>query len=112
MMFRAHSIRDVLPTDGAEFTSALTAKLLDIEAVRIADNDALVLRKAVFGLLELVGELEARLVALEGPGARQQWAERLAEVSTTPTPDEVRLGLDDELDKERATDSGDDGSTR
>ena len=94
-MFRANSILDAdVKTDGEGFSHSLMSKLVDIESTRIADNDYLVIRKAVFGLLEIVAELEARVIALEAPDLQREWKSRLADMEASPTPDAVRLGED------------------
>lgn len=64
-MSTANTIRDVPINHRAQQLSSLLAKLGDIDANRIAQDDRLVMRKAVFGLLEIVGDLEARVAALE-----------------------------------------------
>ncbi|MTD15183.1 hypothetical protein GIS00_14665 [Nakamurella sp. YIM 132087] len=91
-MFTENNIQDVEITDGAPYVRALVDKLIDLDRNRINKSDELVMRKAVFGLLEIVAELERRLVALEDPIARSEWQGRLETVSTAPTPDQVRLG--------------------
>jgi hypothetical protein len=94
-MLRANSILDADVKTGARgFSQSLMTKLVDIESTRIADNDYLVIRKAVFGLLEIVAELEARVIALEGPDVHFEWEARLADLEASPTPDAVRLGED------------------
>lgn len=91
-MFTDNSIRDLTVSDQAPFTSALVAKLHDIDKNRIHATDDLIIRKAVFGLLEVVAELEQRLVALEGPEAHAEWSSRLSVDLGTPSPDQLRLG--------------------
>ncbi|GAA1011750.1 hypothetical protein Aple_013000 [Acrocarpospora pleiomorpha] len=78
-MFRASTVQDVEVSGESGYVNALLAKLLDIDHHRIAANDSLVLRKAVLGLLEIVAELERRLIALEGPDVRTEWTTRLEE---------------------------------
>lgn len=73
------------------FTGALAAKLVDIDRNRINGSDELVLRKAVFGLLEIVSILEARIAALEGDDAQAFWRARLEAGTAGPTPDELRI---------------------
>jgi len=51
-----------------------------------------VLRKAILGLLEVVAELEHRLVALEPPSAATNRERRLAKFLDQPTPDQPRPG--------------------
>jgi len=97
-MFTENTIRDVAVEGRTPFVAALVEKLTDIEKNRIHSNDDLVLRKAVFGLLEIVGELERRVIALESPEAREEWQARLADDLAQLTPDEVRLGERDEED--------------
>ncbi|MDP3950420.1 hypothetical protein [Microbacterium sp.] len=91
-MFTENTIRDVEVSEDSPISKALVAKLTDIEKNRIHSSDDLVLRKAVFGLLEIVAELEQRLIAVESPEVQVAWRERLAESLTSMTPDEVRLG--------------------
>lgn len=91
-MFTDSSIRDLTVSDRAPFASALVAKLHDIDKNRIHPTDDLIIRKAVFGLLEVVAELEQRLVSLEGPEAHAAWAARLSADLDSPTPDQLRLG--------------------
>lgn len=90
-MFTGNSINDVSVPGESEFAMTLLAKLRDLDATRIASNDDIVLRKALLGLLEIVGELELRLVHLEGPESRQRWRQRLDQAEGAPTPDDVRL---------------------
>ncbi|MEW2622459.1 hypothetical protein [Streptomyces sp. NPDC048106] len=91
-MFTVDTIRGLHLHQDAPLAAALAKKLADIDARRIHSTDELVLRKAVFGLLEIVAELEQRLIALEGPLARQEWSTRLATALGERTPDQVRLG--------------------
>ncbi len=91
-MFSDSTIRDVSVSDRAAFVSALMDKLIDLDKNRIHASDDLVLRKAVFGLLEIVAELEQRLIAVESPEARASWATRLNTELDARTPDQVRLG--------------------
>lgn len=93
-MFTDSSIRDLEVGESSPFVKALTDKLLDIDKNRIHATDDLVMRKAVLGLLSVVAELERRLVAVEGPAAREEWTARLSVDLGMPTPDEVRLGED------------------
>jgi len=90
-MFTASVVQDVVPAEGAPFTSALGAKLVDIDRNRINRSDELVLRKAVFGLLEIVSILEARVAALEGDGAEAFWRARLETEMAEPSPDDLRI---------------------
>lgn len=91
-MFTTSNIRDLKVGEQAAFTKALADKLVDIDKNRIHATDDLVLRKAVFGLLEIVAELEQRLIALEGPQAHAEWSARLSANLSMPSPDELRLG--------------------
>lgn len=91
-MFTASNVQDVVPQEGAPFTDALAAKLVDIDRTRINGSDELVLRKAVFGLLEIVSMLEARIAALEGAEAAESWRERFEADRAEPSPDELRIG--------------------
>ncbi len=91
-MFSDSTIRDVSVSDRAAFVSALVGKLTDLDKNRINASDDLVLRKAVFGLLEIVAELEQRLIAVEGPEARASWVTRLRTELDARSPDQVRLG--------------------
>ena len=91
-MFTQNNIRDVTIGADAPIAQALAAKLLDLDKNRIHPTDDLVVRKAVFGLLEVVADLERRLIALEGPEARAAWSARLSSDLGAPTPDERRLG--------------------
>lgn len=91
-MFTENTISDIEVSEDAAYVSALLGKLVDIDKTRIATDDRLVLRKAVFGLLEIVAELESRLIALEGPEARAEWSSRLNVNLDMPTPDQLRLG--------------------
>ncbi|MFZ3416812.1 hypothetical protein [Arthrobacter sp. 3Tela_A] len=50
------------------------------------------LRKAVFGLLEIVSVLESRIAALEGPDAEASWRARFESDRAEPRPDEMRIG--------------------
>ncbi|MEV6164882.1 hypothetical protein AB0L71_23760 [Streptomyces sp. NPDC052052] len=85
-MFTDSSIRDLRLDEEAVLCNVLARKLADIDANRIHATDELVIRKAVFGLLEVVAELERRVIALEGPQARAEWAARLADNLGTDTP--------------------------
>lgn len=91
-MFTENTAQDLNLAQDAPFTRALGAKLIDIDRNRINGSDELVLRKAVFGLLEIVGDLEARISAQEGPEARALWRAKLEAELAGPTPDEVRRG--------------------
>lgn len=91
-MFTASIVQDVLTDEGAPFTGALAAKLVDIDRTRINRSDELVLRKAVFGLLEIVSVLESRIAALEGPDAEAVWRARFEADKAEPRPDEMRIG--------------------
>lgn len=91
-MFTANTVQDVLLEEGAPFTGALAAKLTDIDRTRINRSDELVLRKAVFGLLEIVSVLESRIAALEGPDAEASWRARFESDRAEPRPDEMRIG--------------------
>lgn len=91
-MFTATTVQDVLPEQGAPFTGALAAKLVDIDRNRINGSDELVLRKAVFGLLEIVGILEERVAALEGDDAAASWRARFEADKAELRPDELRIG--------------------
>ncbi|GAA2976081.1 hypothetical protein JOD63_003422 [Microbacterium terrae] len=95
-MFTENSVQDVSVTPDAPFVTALLAKLVDIDKNRINRSDDLVLRKAVFALIELVGDLEARVRELEGPDASERWYVKLEAELAAPTPDELRLGEPDE----------------
>jgi hypothetical protein len=90
-MFAMNSVHGVEVSENAPYTQALVAKLVDIDANRIAKSDELVLRKAVLGLIEIVAQLEERLASLEPQEVSARWAEGLAEQSELPTPDQVRL---------------------
>lgn len=91
-MFTANIVQDVVPEERAPFTGALAAKLVDIDRNRINRSDELVLRKAVFGLLEIVGILEARVAALEGDNASAFWRARFEAGMAEPGPDKLRIG--------------------
>lgn len=91
-MFSENSVRDVGVDENAPYVRALVDKLVDIDKNRIHSDDGLVVRKAVFGLLEIVGNLERRIAELEDPVVRRGWAARVESAVTRPTPDEVRLG--------------------
>lgn len=91
-MFTASNVQDVTPEEGADFTGALAAKLVDIDRTRINRSDELVLRKAVFGLMEIVSMLEARVAALEGEESSASWRQRFEADVAAPTPDELRIG--------------------
>lgn len=97
-MFIVNTIRDVEVDEQSPYVRTLIDKLIDIEKHRIHSSDDLVLRKAVFGLLEVLGELERRIIALEGPEAQEQWRGRLVDLQGQMSPDEVRLGERDEAD--------------
>jgi hypothetical protein len=88
-VFRAHSIRDIQTSDGADYVTALVGKLQDIENHRIAANDALVIRKAVLGLLEIVSDLECRIAALEKPGTTAEWTAKLEAAMHEAQPEYV-----------------------
>ncbi len=60
-----NSVQEIVPSSDATLTSELLAKLKDIDANRIAKTDAVVLRKAVLGLLTVVSSLEGRIATLE-----------------------------------------------
>lgn len=90
-MFTVSTIRELSVSAEAPFVHALAEKLSDIDKTRIHKTDDLVLRKAIFGLLEVVAELEQRLIALEGPEAHAEWSSRLSVSLSMPTPDQVRL---------------------
>jgi hypothetical protein len=98
-VFRAHSIRDIQTSDEANYVTALVGKLRDIENHRIASNDALVIRKAVLGLLEIVGDLESRIAAVEKPETTAQWTAKLEAAMAEVQPEYVRHD-----DKETASD--------
>jgi hypothetical protein len=87
-----NSVQDVQISGDAPFSRVLLDKLVDIDRNRINKSDELVLRKAVFGLLELVGDLEARVAELEGPEASARWNAKLQTEASAPTPDSLRLG--------------------
>jgi len=91
-MFTESTIRDISVSDEAVFVTALLEKLADLDKNRIHASDELILRKAVLGLLTVVGELEERLVALEGPEARAEWSARLTTGLEARSPDQIRLG--------------------
>ncbi|MGV9862258.1 hypothetical protein [Rhodococcus koreensis] len=91
-MFSGNTIRDIDVDANAVYVGALVDKLVDIDKTRIHSTDSLVLRKAVFGLLEIVGNLERRIAELEGPGVSAAWADRVDRELGRPTPDEQRLG--------------------
>jgi hypothetical protein len=91
-VFTASIVQDVVPEKGAPFTGALAAKLVDIDRNRINRSDELVLRKAVFGLLEVVSILEARVAALERDEAASFWRARFEADMAEPRPDELRIG--------------------
>lgn len=90
-MFTASTVQDVVPEQAAPFTGALAAKLVDIDRTRINRSDELVLRKAVFGLLEIVSILEARVAALESDDAAAFWRARFEADKAEPRPDELRI---------------------
>lgn len=91
-MFSENSIRDIVVDDDAPHVQALVDKLVDIDRNRIHSNDDLVLRKAVFGLLQIVGRLERRVAELEDPQVCAEWTTRVKDAAGRPTPDEIRLG--------------------
>ncbi|MDX6740170.1 hypothetical protein [Actinocorallia sp. A-T 12471] len=91
-MFTQNTFRNLRVDADAVLVSALTEKLADLDAHRIHATDDLVVRKAVFGLIEIVAELELRLREVESPDARARWSARLADSLGGPTPDQVRLG--------------------
>ncbi|WP_457102020.1 hypothetical protein [Microbacterium sp. P5_E9] len=94
-MFTASNVQDVSSEGGAQFTRALADKLVDIDRNRINKSDELVLRKAVFGLIEIVSILEARVAALEGDDAEAYWRAKLETDMGAPRPDVLRIGDDD-----------------
>jgi hypothetical protein len=65
MDYIGSSIQEVQPRRGAPMTAALLKKLKDLDANRIASNDAVVMHKAVLALLAVVSDLESRINALE-----------------------------------------------
>jgi hypothetical protein len=91
-MFSENSIRDISVDEGAPYVQALVDKLVDIDKNRIHASDDLVVRKAVFGLLQIVGRLERRVAELEDPQIRAEWTARVDDAAGRPTPDEIRLG--------------------
>ena len=60
-----NSVQEIDGVPDAELTAALLDRLKDLDATRINKDDQIVLRKAVLGLLSIVGTLEARIAALE-----------------------------------------------
>jgi len=70
-MFTESSIGELEVPPQAPHTKTLHAKLVDIDADRIGATDAIVLRKAVLGLITIVAELEQRLAALDAVDTRR-----------------------------------------
>ncbi|AYJ50318.1 hypothetical protein [Rhodococcus sp. P1Y] len=91
-MFTSNNVRDIDVSEEAAFVHALAAKLVDIDAARIHSTDDLVLRKAVFGLIEITAVLEQRIAALEGDSTRKGWSRKLDADKASATPDQIRLG--------------------
>jgi hypothetical protein len=91
-VFTESTIRDVRIGEEAVYVSALVHKLIDLDKSRIHASDDLILRKAVFGLLEVVAALEQRLADLEGPEAQEAWSARLSKSLDALSPDQARLG--------------------
>lgn len=69
-MTSATTIGGTTVSDEARLVGALRQKLVDIDTHRIAPTDQLVIRKAVLGLVEIVAELESRIIALESGTTR------------------------------------------
>lgn len=61
------SVQEVNASPAAPLVADLLARLQDIDAQRIAKDDALVIRKGVLALLGIVADLEERIVNLERP---------------------------------------------
>lgn len=91
-MFTNDKVGHISVGEQAAFVHALVAKLKDIDKARIHATDDLVVRKAVFGLMEITAVLEQRIAALEGPEVRDQWSSRLGAELGAATPDQIRLG--------------------
>ncbi len=70
MDYIGSSIQEVQPRVDAPVTAGVVRRLQDLDANRIASNDAVVMRKAVLALLAVVSDLESRIGALEAAGAR------------------------------------------
>jgi hypothetical protein len=68
-MTSATTIGETTINDEAKLVGALRQKLVDIDTHRIAPTDQLVIRKAVLGLVEIVAQLESRIIALESGAA-------------------------------------------
>jgi hypothetical protein len=90
-MFTDSSIRYLCVDEEAILCNALARKLADLDAHRIGATDELVVRKAVFGLLEITAVLERRVLALEGPRARDEGVARPARAADEPASDRRRL---------------------
>lgn len=95
-LFSSNSVSNLSLSEGSPAASALVAKLADLDKGRIHSTDDLILRKAVFGLLEVVSLLESRVAELEGVEASSAWTERISQAMGMPTPDQLRLGEIDE----------------
>lgn len=91
-MFTDNRVGSISVHEDAAFVHALRAKLVDIDKNRIHSSDDLVLRKAVFGLLEVTAVLEQRIAALESETVREGWNDRVRTELRAATPDQVRLG--------------------
>lgn len=91
-LFTDNDVRSIAVGRDAQYVRALVDKLVDIDKSRINRSDDLVLRKAVFGLIELLGVLEERIVALEPEETRALWGKALTEELGAATPDQIRLG--------------------
>lgn len=91
-MFTDNSIRSIEVDEGAVFVRALVEKLAGVDKNRIHASDDLVLRKAIFGLIEVVGVLEQRIAAGETPAVREGWADTLRSELESASPDQIRLG--------------------
>lgn len=59
------SVQEINPSDHAPLSNSLLERLKDLDLNRIGRNDDIVVRKAVYGLLALVAELERRVLVLE-----------------------------------------------
>jgi hypothetical protein len=67
MDYIGSSIQEVQSRPDAPVTAGVLKKLKDLDANRIARNDAVVMRKAVLALLAVVSDLESRINLLQAP---------------------------------------------
>lgn len=67
-----NSVQAIDPDANAAIMTVLLEKLKEIDENRIAAQDEIVLRKAVYGLLSVVSNLEGRIARLEQTNSDRQ----------------------------------------